>query len=423
MRTLYLNDTYVVVSKTEINQEDRRVLTALYQPLIGAGALSLFLTLWLDLEENHHVLTELSHHRLIAVTMMNIGDLRDAREKLEAMGLMKTFVYKNGDKTSYTYELYAPLSSQEFLYHPILKASLFAALGKEQYEYTRSIFKMNNYSVKDYEEVTKSFNDVFQIITTDDDDYEEYDVYLSKEKIGVELTENFFDLDLFKTELRRVGGAGLSLTPKLINTVKSLSFVYHVTEPVLARFVIQAIDTNQRINHNALKKLVRDDFTFNEGGRTPKFVTKGQIEEVKSSSESRIVKYFSSITPYDFLRQKQNGQEPMPSELRIIEDLMTKHHLKPEVINVLLDYVLKTSNNRLVKSYVESIAGTWIRNGIDTCEKAIDFTLEETREKKKNYQKKQKLEAKPETFEADRKSTPLSEAEKKEMERLKSMFK
>jgi replication initiation and membrane attachment protein len=422
MKTLYLSDSYVVVSKTKINDDERKVLTALYQPLIGSCALSLYFSLWLDFEENHHALTEFTHHRIVSLTLMNIGDIRDARGKLEAMGLLKTYLYEHNETRSYTYEIYAPLSAQEFLYHPILKASLFAALGKEQYEYTKGMFKTNNYSTKNYKNVSKTFNDVFQIITTDDDDYEEYDEYLSKHKNEVELDQGFFDEEIFRAELIKIGGAGISVTAKLVNTVKSLSFVYHATESDLARFVIQSIDANQRVNHGTLKKLVRSDFTYNEGGRTPKFVTKGQMKEVKSNSESKIVKYFTTITPQEFLRQKQNGNDPVSSELRLVEDLMTRQGLKPDVVNVLIDYVLRKNNNRLGRSFTESVAATWIRNGIDTCEKAIDFTLAEQKETKKKSKGNLRYDAKPESFEKDKVATPLTEEEKKEMELLKKTF-
>jgi replication initiation and membrane attachment protein len=43
-------DTYNVVNRTIMNDADRLVLTMLYQPLIGYKALSLYFTLWSDLD-------------------------------------------------------------------------------------------------------------------------------------------------------------------------------------------------------------------------------------------------------------------------------------------------------------------------------------------------------------------------------------
>ena len=45
-------DTYIVVSKTIIEDEDRKKLTLLYQPIIGHTAVSLYLTLLDDLSKS-----------------------------------------------------------------------------------------------------------------------------------------------------------------------------------------------------------------------------------------------------------------------------------------------------------------------------------------------------------------------------------
>ena len=47
--------------------------------------------------------------------------------------------------------------------------------------------------------------------------------------------------------------------------------------------------------------------------------------------------------------------------------------LNPAVCNVLIDYILKTQNNRLVKSYVEVVAGEWKRAGLETAKEAMSY--------------------------------------------------
>ena len=48
--TLLPADQYIVVNKTVFYEEDRRLLTMLYQPIIGYSAVSLYLSLIDDLE-------------------------------------------------------------------------------------------------------------------------------------------------------------------------------------------------------------------------------------------------------------------------------------------------------------------------------------------------------------------------------------
>ena len=44
--TLLPADTYVVLNKGILNNEDKNNLITLYEPIIGAVATSLYLTLW-----------------------------------------------------------------------------------------------------------------------------------------------------------------------------------------------------------------------------------------------------------------------------------------------------------------------------------------------------------------------------------------
>jgi len=39
-------DTFVVINKTILNDQDRKILVMLYQPIIGTVATNLYFTLW-----------------------------------------------------------------------------------------------------------------------------------------------------------------------------------------------------------------------------------------------------------------------------------------------------------------------------------------------------------------------------------------
>jgi replication initiation and membrane attachment protein len=51
---------------------------------------------------------------------------------------------------------------------------------------------------------------------------------------------------------------------------------------------------------------------------------------------------------------------------------MVDLNLKPAVVNVLLDYVMKINNKKLTKNFVETIAGQWKRLNIETAEDAMN---------------------------------------------------
>ena len=66
----------------------------------------------------------------------------------------------------------------------------------------------------------------------------------------------------------------------------------------------------------------------------------------------------------------------------MLESLMNDLELKPAVVNVLIDYVLKVNNNKLNKNFIETIAGQWRRLNIETAEDAMNQAIKETKNKK-----------------------------------------
>ena len=112
-------DSYIVVNKTIITDIDKQILIDLYQPIIGNKAVSLYLTLFNDLEKSSFVSGEFTHHHLLSVMQMSLKDIVMAREKLEGIGLLKTY-FKKGSVSNYVYLIYGTLSANEFFNHPIL---------------------------------------------------------------------------------------------------------------------------------------------------------------------------------------------------------------------------------------------------------------------------------------------------------------
>lgn len=77
------------------------------------------------------------------------------------------------------------------------------------------------------------------------------------------------------------------------------------------------------------------------------------------------------LPPVAFLQSKQNGVPVQDGDKRIIEKLITEMKMDPKIVNLLLEYVLSISDNKLVPNFVASIAAAWIRSGIDSPEKAM----------------------------------------------------
>ena len=64
-----------------------------------------------------------THHHLMATMQLKLEDIVIAREKLEGVGLMKTYL-KKGSINNYVYAVYSPISANDFFNHPILNVVL-----------------------------------------------------------------------------------------------------------------------------------------------------------------------------------------------------------------------------------------------------------------------------------------------------------
>ena len=89
--TLLPADTYVVINKSILCDIDRKYLISFYEPIIGHLATSLYLTLINDLESEKQISRDFTHHHLMSLLKVPLKVLKEAREVLEGVGLLKTY--------------------------------------------------------------------------------------------------------------------------------------------------------------------------------------------------------------------------------------------------------------------------------------------------------------------------------------------
>ena len=120
--SLYPADIYQVVDKSLLSESDKLVLNMLYMPIIGNTAVILYSKLQSE-TRNMFISPELTHHHLMTSMSLTLDNIKEARLRLEGIGLLKTYYHK-GDINSYVYELYSPVSASEFFSHPIFNVVL-----------------------------------------------------------------------------------------------------------------------------------------------------------------------------------------------------------------------------------------------------------------------------------------------------------
>ncbi len=399
-------DTYTVINKTIITDKDKQILSTLYQPIIGYTAVSLYNTLITDLDHHEVMSDDLTHHHLMSTMQLKLTDIIIAREKLEAIGLIKTYLKKD-NINQYVYVLYSPLNANEFFNHPILNIVLYNNIGKKEYEKLKSYYKVPHINLKDYTDITTSFDEVFTptqgtIMEIDND-------IINKNKNDLNIT-NKIDFDMIQESLPKNQISNKIFNDETKKLINNLSYIYNLNTLDMQGIIRECINERGLIDKLELRKKCRDYYKFENAGNLPTLIYNKQPDFLKkptgdNSKWAKMVYTFENITPYQLLKAKYKGGEPTDRDKRLIENLLIDQKLNPGVVNVLISYALKTNNEQLKKSYIETIAGQWKRVGVETVEEAMKLTEKEHKKFKKLIEQK---ESKPQKqIKNDNKNVPI----------------
>jgi DNA replication protein dnaB len=424
--TILPADTYTVINKTVITSNDKKIITMLYQPIIGYTACSLYFTLLDDLDKKEQVSNPITHHHLMAIMQLKLEEIVKAREKLEAIGLLKSYLKKES-VNKYVYLLFSPLSANEIFNHPILNIVLYNNLGKEEYDKLVNYYKVPRISLKDYEDITLSFDDVFSPVAGRSIDVQDDIVKKNSNSI---LLNKCIDFDFLISSIPKEMVNEKCFSSDIKELINSLAFTYNIDDDTMISLVRDSLNEKGNIDKTILRKSCRNYYQFEEAGRLPTMVYHRQPDYLKkpvgdSSKWAKMVYTFENISPYDYLRAKYKGAEPTARDLRLIENLLIDQKLAPGVVNVLLAYVLKINNQKLNKSYIETIVGQWKRLNIETVEDAMKITEKEHKKMKKIIGKEtpkrtssKKVEQLPAWFDKDLDKTTPSDEEQDELDRI-----
>ena len=414
-------DTYTVVNKSIITEEDCKNIITLYEPIIGPIAVSLYFTLLRDIRLSDYISNDYNHHHLMSMMKSSIEIIRIARESLEGVGLIKTF-YKEGDNNSYVYEMYSPLSPKEFFASPIFNVTLYNNIGKTEYENLILEYEVPKVDLKEYEDISKGIDTTFKSSP-------DMETFETKEHNSLNLKfDNNIDFDLLTSALPKGILRENTFTKKLKELINQLAYIYDLDTLKMIEIIRTVINDRGTINRDDLKKQVRKYYQYNNSGRLPTLVYRTQPEYLKSpegdnSPRAKIIYLFENTSPRDFLAMKNKGTTPSSRELRLLETLLTDLELKPAVVNVLIDYVLKKNNNKLNQAFVETIAGQWKRCNVETAEEAMDLAIKENNKYNKKLQTNKKVsDDKPVWFNADISKEEISKEEQEELEDLLKDF-
>ena len=210
-----------------------------------------------------------------------------------------------------------------------------------------------------------------------------------------------------------------------------ISYIYDLDDEEFGSIIRNSINERHLIDKKMIRENCRKYYSFENSGKLPSLIFRNQPEYLRKpvgdiSKRAKAIYNFETLSPYDFLTYKNNNAKPSKFDLSILEMLLIDYSLNPGVVNVLIDYVLKINNNKLVKNFVEVIASQWKRSKIETVEEAMKIAEREFKSKSKVAtsvsKSKRVLEEKPEWFNKNIEIKEVSEEEEKAFkERLKNI--
>ena len=417
--TLLPADKYMVVNKTILTDQDRKYLVSFYEPIIGSLAVSLYLTLWRDLDRYTFVSADYNHHHLMTILKTNLDSIKLARETLEGVGLLRTY-FMASEPNNYVYELYSPMNPKEFFQNPIFNVVLYNNIGAFEYNLLKKEYSVLNINLKGYEEVTSHFDEVFKSSS----ELPSIEA-LGRETLPLNMQDQI-DFDLLISSLPKGMLNEKILNKRMKSLINNLSFVYNIDTLKMCEIIRLSINEKGAIDKDTLRLQTRKYYQYNNHGKLPTLIYRAQPEYLKSpsgdtSKKGRIIEVFENTTPYDFLCAKYKTGTPTVRDLKLLEYLLEDVGLKPAVVNVLIDYVLKKNNNKLNNAFVETIAGQWKRLGIETAKDAMEVAEKEHKKYINKFNKvsvKKVNEEPPVWFDEKISKESMTEEEEKELESM-----
>lgn len=153
-------DGFLVTHVDYFNDAQQTYLIYLYQPILGPVATALFNTLK-TLESPELIRSQRPMHRILLDYLnVDLVAIETARRRLEALGLLRTFVNEDQLGKYFVYELYPPLKPNEFFSEDLLSLLLWQTIGTKEFDRLKNHF-MTHPVTKDLSEITSNFSSVF----------------------------------------------------------------------------------------------------------------------------------------------------------------------------------------------------------------------------------------------------------------------
>ena len=361
------NDFYEIRVASLITNLDRDSLLELYQPIIGAKAASLYLTLSTQ-KKSPDGGNIFKTEQLLKSMQLTSAEFIEARHYLEAVGLIRTYESVQEDVRCYIFVIYSPKSPKAFFDDVLFSGLLIQSVGEKEAKRLANKWKVNLTIPEEYHEVSASFVDVY---------HPDYDDPSFRKGFGSQIlgrdhgrAQLEFSYDLFFSFIKENSGIDIySFKKKDMKEISRLATLFGLNEKTMAEIVIDEY-VSEGTNHLDFERIkVRSENKI-------KYSQVNNITKSDISGDSELankIRMMEDVAPAKFLQYLQQGTKPARSDLAIVDSLSKDYGFNNGIINVIVEYVLYKNSNVLSKNYAEKIAASLAREGVATTVDAMNY--------------------------------------------------
>lgn len=329
-----------------LSSEQRQSLNLLYGPLMGKNSICLY-----EFLGSIQNLVELEDVYLLL--NMNASQFDIARNRLEQYHLIETYVHE-GDMLIL---LYAPLLPDSFLCHETYSRLYLASVGAKCFDKVKAMLYKDKTVSSSYTKVESPLD-----VSILDSWNESKEIAFEKVKPTIKQKYDFDFATLFKG-MDRIFPVRLR-TSENLDRIAEMAKIYGIDAKDMRKYVQRSTNPSTHVfDLEKLKDMVMRNRKVMEVSKDP-----------------------YKMSPVKFLQNKQNGIPVVKSDQSLIERLCKEFQFPIEVVNTLIEYTLQQTNQQFSRNYVEKVAASWVRLGVDSRKKALDIinqsSLENKRDKK-----------------------------------------
>jgi replication initiation and membrane attachment protein len=429
------NHRFCVNRDFSLSSLDYKMLTMMYQPMVGAYAITLYQTLSQQLSSEKTGYSSMEQQRrLFLMLELEQGErgrkyFIEQSSKLEAIGLLQTTRKYIASEEDYMYEytLFAPLSPNEFFRNQHLTLLLRDKVGKFMLLALREELlapEPQDYSAENAENLSVPFYELFQLNTqVVDYELEEalYEASAAKHTDpGLDVsTKGFQYADIImrfpRESNNRIFVEGLKHKPEQLVSINITAKKYNLSLQETCRlldedgvFTEDGMLLSDKLQYNANlfyrqnkkrseereRTLARSEANGSGGSDASQDEQAGEksVEmqyylevpaQLRSECTDHQYNYILRNEPYTFVLKKFFTQGSIPDGvLNIFEKIDLNYKLKEEVINVLIHF-LHIDRRSWAKSSIEAVASDMLGKQVASYEQAVEYVREKIRFKEK----------------------------------------